>query len=147
MPVAGASPVSEQLVAVDGEFLVGAAEGRGQENGSILDQTLVDSAAGAGEGVEGIEVNRRNDGDNDTGACKSLGSREARPGHGGIRITAECVGDGIRDGRRRFDDGWLDAEPGGAIDKLPEFPLYSILYRTPSIVALLVQIDKPGHFC
>ena len=62
--------VAEGFLCVDGDVLVGAAQGRGDEGGAVLDEAVVDHAAGAGEGVEGGEVDVGDDAKDDAGKVR-----------------------------------------------------------------------------
>lgn len=57
--------VPQRLGRVDGDLLVGAAQGRGDEGAAVLDEAVVDHAARPREGVERCEVNMGDDADDD----------------------------------------------------------------------------------
>lgn len=57
IPVASPRTKAERGLWVDGDGLVGAVQRRREEDGAVLQQTLADLARGAGETVEGVEIN------------------------------------------------------------------------------------------
>jgi hypothetical protein len=79
VPVASTGPVPEGIFRVDRDILVFAMLRVGDEGAAILQKRLVDAPAGAGEIVEGVEVERGRDGHDDTGVSsqRSHTSRQA----------------------------------------------------------------------
>ena len=75
IPVPRARPVAQGLVPVHGDMLVGAAEGRCDERTAVLEEGIVDQEAGAGEGVEGIQVDGGYDFVNDAGSTSACATR------------------------------------------------------------------------
>jgi hypothetical protein len=67
IPVPRACPVTQGLVPVHGDILIGAAQSRCDERIAVLEEGIVDQEAGAGEGVEGIQVDGGDDFVNDAG--------------------------------------------------------------------------------
>lgn len=94
--------VAEGFFCVDGDVLVGAAQGRGDEGGAVLDEAVVDHAAGAGEGVEGGEVDVGDDAKDDATDVRrcflSLDWLFLWVGH--VRIALKGSRDGVADGGR-----------------------------------------------
>lgn len=71
-PVAGAGAVAECVLGVDGDVLVLAVQGVGYEGVVVLQQTPTKLVTGAGQIVEGVEVERRGDRHDDTGELVSV---------------------------------------------------------------------------
>lgn len=64
-PIARAGAVAERLLGVDGEAIVQAAQSGVEEHGAVLNEAVVDAARGAGQRIEGVEVDGGGDGNDD----------------------------------------------------------------------------------
>ena len=67
VPVPGAGAVPQCLVSVDRDMFIGAAKGGCHEGIAVLEEAVMDQEAGAGEGVEGVEVDGGDDRVDDAG--------------------------------------------------------------------------------
>ena len=67
IPVARSRAVSQRLLWVDRYSLSGAAQRRGHETRSVLDQAIVDKTTRAGQCIESVEVNVGHDADDNAG--------------------------------------------------------------------------------
>jgi hypothetical protein len=76
--IGGPGSVAKRLISVNGNMLIGAVEGGFEEDVAVLEEGVVDVETGPGQGVEGVEVDGGDDGEDNAGKGVSKDETERK---------------------------------------------------------------------